>query len=381
MPADIAHFIDGVRVAGRSGHTAPSFDPATGEQSGLVALASASETGGAVAAAKRAFPPWAGTPPLRRARVLNRFLRLCEERTDALAAIITAEHGKVLSDAKGEIQRGLEVVEFATGIPQLLKGEVTENVGTRVDSHALRQPLGVVAGITPFNFPVMVPMWMFPVALACGNTFILKPSERDPSPSLVLAEWLKEAGLPNGVFNVVQGDKEAVDALLHHPDVQGISFVGSTPIARYIYQTAALNGKRAQALGGAKNHMIVMPDADLDQAVDALMGAAYGSAGERCMAISVAVPVGEKTADALVERLIPRVRGLKIGPGTDPESEMGPLVTRQHRDKVSAYIDKGVAEGADLVVDGRRTRAPGLRQWVFHRRVALRPRDVGHDDL
>ncbi|MFE1597316.1 CoA-acylating methylmalonate-semialdehyde dehydrogenase [Methylobacterium sp. ID0610] len=365
MPTEIAHFVDGARVPGRSGRTQPAFNPATGEATGAVHLASAAEVDEAVASAKRAFPGWAGTPPLRRARILNRFLRLCEERTDQLAAIITAEHGKVLSDAKGEIQRGLEVVEFATGIPQLLKGEVTENVGTRVDSHALRQPLGVVAGITPFNFPVMVPMWMFPVALACGNTFILKPSERDPSASLVLAEWLKEAGLPDGVFNVVQGDKEAVDALLHHPDVQAVSFVGSTPIAKYIYGTAAMQGKRAQALGGAKNHMIIMPDADLDQAVDALMGAAYGSAGERCMAISVAVPVGEKTADALIEKLVPRVRGLKVGPGTDPEAEMGPVVTQQHRDRVKGYVDLGVAEGAELVVDGRGLTLQGYENGYF----------------
>jgi malonate-semialdehyde dehydrogenase (acetylating)/methylmalonate-semialdehyde dehydrogenase len=257
------------------------------------------------------------------------------------------------------------VVEFATGIPQLLKGEVTENVGTRVDSHSLRQPLGVVAGITPFNFPVMVPMWMFPVALACGNCFVLKPSERDPSPALLVAAWLKEAGLPDGVFNVVNGDKEAVDALLHHPDVAAVSFVGSTPIAKYIYATATANGKRAQCLGGAKNHMIVMPDADMDQAVDALMGAAYGSAGERCMAISVAVPVGEKTADALVARLIPKVRALKVGPGTDPDSEMGPLVTKVHRDKVSGYIDAGVAEGAELLVDGRGLSLQGYEGGYF----------------
>jgi malonate-semialdehyde dehydrogenase (acetylating)/methylmalonate-semialdehyde dehydrogenase len=302
---------------------------------------------------------------LRRARILNAFLRIAEDRTDELAALITAEHGKVLSDAKGEIQRGLEVVEFATGIPQLLKGEVTENVGTRVDSHSLRQPLGVVAGITPFNFPVMVPMWMFPVALACGNCFVLKPSERDPSPALLVAAWLQEAGLPDGVFNVVQGDKEAVDALLHHPDIAAVSFVGSTPIARYIYATATANGKRAQCLGGAKNHMIVMPDADMDQAVDALMGAAYGSAGERCMAISVAVPVGEKTADALVARLIPKVRALKVGPGTDPDSEMGPLVTQVHRDKVSGYIDAGVAEGAELLVDGRGLSLQGYEGGYF----------------
>src|SRR3954453_20203688 len=365
MPTDIPHFVNGARVAGRSGRTQPVFNPATGEQTGSVALASRGEVDEAVSIAKRAFPKWAATPPLRRARILNRFLRRLEENIDELAAVITAEHGKGLSDAAGEVQRGLEVVEFATGIPQLLKGEVTENVGTRVDSHSLRQPLGVVAGITPFNFPAMVPLWMFPVALACGNCLILKPSERDPSASLLMAEWLKEAGLPDGVFSVIQGDKEAVDALLHNPDVVGISFVGSTPIARYIYETAALNGKRAQALGGAKNHMIVMPDADMDQAVDALMGAAYGSAGERCMAISVAVPVGEKTADALMERLVPKVRALKIGPGTDPEAEMGPLVTGQHLAKVRGYIDRGEAEGAKPVVDGRNFRMQGYENGYF----------------
>jgi malonate-semialdehyde dehydrogenase (acetylating) / methylmalonate-semialdehyde dehydrogenase len=272
---------------------------------------------------------------------------------------------KVLSDAKGEIQRGLEVVEFAVGAPQLLKGEVTENVGTRVDSQPLRQPLGGVAGITPFNFPAMVPMWMFPVALACGNCFILKPSERDPSASLLLAEWLTEVGLPDGVFNVVQGDKEAVDALLHDPRVVAVSFVGSTPIARYIYETCVLNGKRAQALGGAKNHMVIMPDADMEQAVDALMGAAYGSAGERCMAISIAVPIGDKTADALIERMVPRVKALRVGPGTDPKSEMGPLVTKQHLDKLRSYIDIGVLEGADLLVDGRETSVEGSKNGYF----------------
>ncbi|GJD47790.1 Putative 3-oxopropanoate dehydrogenase [Methylobacterium crusticola] len=365
MSAAIRHFIAGQPTRGSGPRTAPVYNPATGEQTGAVALASREDVDAAVASARAAFPAWAATPPLRRARILNRFLRLLEGRIDALAAIITAEHGKVLSDAKGEIQRGAEVVEFATGIPQLLKGEVTENVGTRVDSHALRQPLGVVAGITPFNFPVMMPMWMFPVALACGNCFILKPSERDPSAALLLAAWLTEAGLPDGVFQVVQGDKEAVDALLHHPDIQAVSFVGSTPIARYIYATAASTGKRAQALGGAKNHMIVMPDADLDQAVDALMGAAYGSAGERCMAVSVAVPVGERTADALVERLIPKVRALKVGPGTDPEAEMGPLVTRQHRDRVVGYIDQGVREGAELLVDGRGLRLQGYADGFF----------------
>jgi malonate-semialdehyde dehydrogenase (acetylating)/methylmalonate-semialdehyde dehydrogenase len=365
MPTAISHFIGGRTVAGTATRSAPVFNPATGEETGRVALADAADVNAAVAAAKAVARDWALTTPLRRARILNAFLRIAEDRTDELAALITAEHGKVLSDAKGEIQRGLEVVEFATGIPQLLKGEVTENVGTRVDSHSLRQPLGVVAGITPFNFPVMVPMWMFPVALACGNCFVLKPSERDPSPALLVAAWLKEAGLPDGVFNVVNGDKAAVDALLHHPDVAAVSFVGSTPIARYIYATATANGKRAQCLGGAKNHMIVMPDADLDQAVDALMGAAYGSAGERCMAISVAVPVGEKTADALVAKLIPKVRALKVGPGTDPDSEMGPLVTKVHRDKVSGYIDAGVAEGAELLVDGRGLKLQGYEGGYF----------------
>ncbi|GGG49178.1 CoA-acylating methylmalonate-semialdehyde dehydrogenase [Chelatococcus composti] len=365
MPTDIPHFIDGRRVAGRSGRTGAVFNPATGEQTGSVALASAEEVHEAVAAAKKAFPEWAATTPLRRARILNRFLRILEERADELAAVITAEHGKVLSDAKGEIQRGMEVVEFATAAPHLLKGEVTENVGTRVDSHSVRQPLGVVAGITPFNFPAMVPMWMFPVALACGNCFVLKPSERDPSAALLLAAWLKEAGLPDGVFNVVNGDKEAVDAILFDPDVSAVSFVGSTPIARYIYETAARTGKRCQALGGAKNHMIIMPDADLDQAVDALMGAAYGSAGERCMAVSVAVPVGEKTADALIAKLEPRVRALKIGPGTDPDAEMGPLVTKQHLERVRGYIDAGVAEGAKLVVDGRGFKMQGYENGYF----------------
>ncbi|TXM71710.1 CoA-acylating methylmalonate-semialdehyde dehydrogenase [Methylobacterium sp. WL12] len=365
MPTAIQHFIGGQLAPGTATRSAPVFNPATGEETGRVSLADASDVNMAVAAAKAVARDWARTTPLRRARILNAFLRIAEERTDELAALITAEHGKVLSDAKGEIQRGLEVVEFATGIPQLLKGEVTENVGTRVDSHSLRQPLGVVAGITPFNFPVMVPMWMFPVALACGNCFVLKPSERDPSPALLVAAWLKEAGLPDGVFSVVHGDKEAVDALLHHPDIAAVSFVGSTPIARYIYATATANGKRAQALGGAKNHMIVMPDADLDQAVDALMGAAYGSAGERCMAISVAVPVGEKTADALVAKLIPKVRALKVGPGTDPEAEMGPLVTRTHRDRVSGYIDAGVAAGAELLVDGRGLSLQGYEGGYF----------------
>jgi malonate-semialdehyde dehydrogenase (acetylating)/methylmalonate-semialdehyde dehydrogenase len=365
MVSQISHFVGGRKVAGTSGRKSPVFNPATGEQTGELALASTAEVRAAVATARAAFPGWAATTPLRRARILNKFLHILEERTPELAAVISAEHGKVLSDAMGEITRGIEVVEFATGIPQLLKGEFTENVGTRVDSHSLRQPLGVVAGITPFNFPAMVPMWMFPVALACGNCFVLKPSERDPSASLLLAEWLKEAGLPDGVFTVIQGDKEAVDALLTDPNITAVSFVGSTPIARYIYETAAMNGKRCQALGGAKNHMIIMPDADMDQAVDALMGAAYGSAGERCMAISVAVPVGEATANALIAKLEPKVRALKIGPGTDPEAEMGPLVTKQHFDKVRGYIDAGVAEGAKLVVDGRDFKMQGYEGGYF----------------
>ncbi|ASG25190.1 CoA-acylating methylmalonate-semialdehyde dehydrogenase [Nitrospirillum viridazoti] len=365
MTKSIPHHIAGRPQAGRSGRTAPVYNPATGEETARVDLASVDEVAAAVAAAAAAFPAWAATPPLRRARILNRFLRILEDRADELAAIIVSEHGKVHSDALGEIQRGMEVVEFATAAPTLLKGEVTENVGTRVDSHSLRQPLGVVAGITPFNFPAMVPMWMFPVALAAGNTFILKPSERDPSAALVIARWLEEAGLPAGVFNVVNGDKVAVDALLTAPQVQAVSFVGSTPIAQYIYETAARHGKRCQALGGAKNHMVILPDADLDQAVDALMGAAYGSAGERCMAISVAVPVGQATADALVGRLADRLRTLKVGPGTDPQSEMGPLVTRQHLDKVRGYIEAGVAAGAKLVVDGRDIRLQGYENGYF----------------
>ncbi|MCI5112304.1 MAG: CoA-acylating methylmalonate-semialdehyde dehydrogenase [Marivita sp.] len=350
---EITHFIDNTRVKGMSGRSQPVFNPATGEAEKTVALASAQEVGRAVAAAHAALPAWSKTPALRRARILDRFKMILWDRADQLAEAISAEHGKTHDDAKGEVTRGLEVVEFAAGAPHLLKGEITENVGTAVDSHSLRQPLGVVAGITPFNFPAMVPMWMFPVALACGNTFILKPSERDPSASLLIAEWLAEAGLPKGVFNVVQGDKEAVDALLTHPDVKAISFVGSTPIAKYIYETGTANGKRVQALGGAKNHMVILPDADLDMAANALMGAAYGSAGERCMAISVAVPVTDKVADALIERLVPKIEALKVGPAADRSSEMGPVVTAAARDKIKSLIDRGEAEGAKLVVDGR----------------------------
>jgi malonate-semialdehyde dehydrogenase (acetylating)/methylmalonate-semialdehyde dehydrogenase len=365
MAQFIPHFIGGHPVADKGCRVSAVFDPATGEQTGVVAMANAEVVRNAVATARQAFPAWASSTPLRRARVLNRFLRILEERTGDLAKVITAEHGKTLSDARGEVQRGMEVVEFACGAPQLLKGEVSENVGTGVDSYSLRQPLGVVAGITPFNFPAMVPMWMFPVALACGNCFVLKPSEKTPTAPVLMAEWLKEAGLPDGVFNVVQGDKETVDSILSNPDVSAISFVGSTPIAHYIYETAAKFGKRCQALGGAKNHMVVMPDADLDQAADALMGAAFGSAGERCMAISVAVPIGRKTADALVSRLEPRIRTLKIGPGADADAEMGPLVTAQHLKKVRGYVDSGIAEGAKLVVDGRNFKMQGYERGFF----------------
>ncbi|GAC1326394.1 MAG: CoA-acylating methylmalonate-semialdehyde dehydrogenase [Collimonas sp.] len=360
----INHFISGASATGRSERYSDVFNPATGEVVAHVALASVQEVDKAVAAARAAFPDWSETSPLRRARVMFKFKELLEQNHDKLAALITREHGKVFSDAKGEVVRGIEVVEFACGIPHLLKTSHTDNIGGGIDNWNLRQPLGVVAGITPFNFPVMVPMWMFPVALACGNCFILKPSERDPSASLLIADLLKQAGLPDGVFNVVQGDKLAVDALLAHPDVQAISFVGSTPIAEYIYTEGARRGKRVQALGGAKNHLVVMPDADLDQAVDALIGAAYGSAGERCMAISVAVAVGD-VADRLVERLAQRAAALKIGNGDQADSEMGPLVTGVHKAKVEAYIAKGVEEGAKLLVDGRGLRVAGHENGFF----------------
>jgi len=364
MSRTIWHWVNGKASESRSNRFGDVFNPATGEVQARVSLAGKAEVDAAVAAAAAAFPKWSQTPPLQRARIIFRFKSLMEENIDKLAAVVTSEHGKVLSDAKGSCIRGLEVVEFACGIPQLLKGDFTENVGTNVDSWAIRQPLGVCAGITPFNFPAMVPMWMFPIALACGNTFVLKPSERDPSCSLMLADLLKQAGLPDGVFNVMNGDKEAVDALLHNPDVAAISFVGSTPIAEYIYHTGAAHNKRVQALGGAKNHMVVMPDADMDQATDAVMGAAYGSAGERCMAVSVAVAVG-KAGDALIEKLMPRIRALKVGPGTDPDSEMGPLVTKTHLDKVKGYVDQGVKEGAKLLVDGRGLKLQGYENGFF----------------
>ena len=361
----INHFIGGKEVAGNSGRTADVFNPATGEVQAKVALATAQEVDAAVKNAQAAFPGWANTPALTRARIMFKFKQLAEENAEKIVAMITAEHGKVLSDARGEFTRGLEVVEFACGAPQLLKGEFCENVGTNVDSWSVRQPLGVVAGITPFNFPAMVPMWMFPTALIAGNCFILKPSERDPSVSVMVADLLKKAGLPDGVFNVVHGDKTAVDALLTHPGIEAVSFVGSTPIAEYIYTTGTAHGKRVQALGGAKNHMIVMPDADMDQATDALMGAGYGSAGERCMAISVAVAVGDKVGDTLIDKLSPRVRGMKVAPGTDPEAEMGPLVTKQHYEKVKGYVDQGVKEGAKLVVDGRSLKLQGYENGYF----------------
>ena len=328
------------------------------------AFASAAEVGAAVAAAAAALPAWSATPPLQRARIMFKYKELVERHRDELAALVTAEHGKILEDARGSVTRGLEVVEFACGIPYLLKGDFTENVGRSIDSWSMRQPVGVCAGITPFNFPAMVPMWMFPMALACGNTFVLKPSEKDPSCPLRLAELAKEVGVPDGVLNVVNGDKEAVDALLTHPGVAAISFVGSTPVGEYIYRTGSAHGKRVQALCGAKNHMVVMPDADMDQATDALMGAGYGSAGERCMAISVAVAVG-KAGDILIDKLAPRVRKLKVGPGMDPESEMGPLVTREHLAKVRGYVDLGVKEGAKLVVDGRDLKLQGYESGYF----------------
>jgi len=362
--SDVQHFINGKHSDGASGRWGDVFNPATGERARRVALAGAGEVDQAVKAAAAAFPAWASTPPLARARVLFKFRELLERESAGLARLITDEHGKVLSDASGEVTRGAEVVEFACGIPHLLKGEMTEQVGRGIDSWSVRQPLGVCVGITPFNFPAMVPMWMFPVALACGNTFILKPSERDPSAGFRIAELLLEAGLPPGVFNVVNGDKEAVDALLAHPGVAAVSFVGSTAIASHIYATAAQTGKRVQALGGAKNHMVVMPDADLDQATDALMGAAYGSAGERCMAVSVAVAVGG-VGDKLMDKLVPRVSALKVGPGTDPEAEMGPLVTGAHLQKVRSYVDLGVAEGAKLVVDGRGLKLQGYEDGFF----------------
>ena len=357
-------WINGRTIAPVGTRLGDVFNPATGQLSKRVPFAGAESVDAAVKAASAALREWRDWPALRRARVMQRFLRLLEENQKDLARLVTAEHGKTLPDAMGSIQRGMEVVEFACGIPQLLKGEHSENVGTAVDTHSIRQPVGVCAGITPFNFPVMVPLWMFPVALACGNSFILKPSEKDPSPSIRMAELLKDAGLPDGVFNVVHGDKEAVDAILNHPGIHAVSFVGSTPIARYIYETAAKNGKRVQALGGAKNHAVVLPDADLEFTAEALIGAAYGSAGERCMAVSAVVAVGA-AGDPLVALLKKKAQAIRIGPGERDGIDMGPLVTCQHRDKVSSYVDQGVKEGAKLVLDGRGKKVPGHEEGYF----------------
>ncbi len=361
----IGHYINGATVAGESGRESDVLLPMTGEVQAKVALASTEETGAAVANAKAAQPEWAATNPQRRARILMKFVELVHHNYDELADLLAREHGKTVDDARGDIQRGLDVVEFAMGVPHLLKGEYSESAGPGIDVYSVRQPLGVVAGITPFNFPAMIPLWKAAPAIACGNAFILKPSERDPGVPMRLAELFSEAGLPPGIFNVVNGDKEAVDALLVHPDVKAIGFVGSTPIAEYIYTRGCAAGKRVQCFGGAKNHMIIMPDANMDQAVDALIGAGYGSAGERCMAISVAVPVGEETADRLVEKLIPRVEALKIGPSTDPNADFGPLVTAEALERVKGYVQSGIDEGAELIVDGRDFKMQGYESGFY----------------
>ena len=362
---EIGHFVGGKPVKGDSGRFGDVFDPNTGEVQARVALAKRSEVEHAIADAQAAQPGWAATNPQRRARVMFKFLELVQKEFDGLAKLLSSEHGKTIPDARGDIQRGIEVVEFACGIPHLLKGEFTEGAGPGIDLYSVRQPLGVVAGITPFNFPAMIPMWKFAPAIACGNAFILKPSERDPSVPIRLAELMIDAGLPAGILNVVNGDKEAVDTLLTDPRVMAIGFVGSSAIAEYIYSTGCAHGKRVQCFGGAKNHMIVMPDADMDQAVDALVGAGYGSAGERCMAVSVAVPVGKKTADILVEKLIPRVESLKIGPSNDPQADYGPLLTKSALNRVKDYVDIGVKEGAKLVVDGRGFKLQGYENGNF----------------
>ena len=364
MARDLTHFIGGKHVNG-SGRFAPVFDPNTGETQARVPLATTAEVQNAISNAAAAQPAWAAQNPQRRARVLMKFLELVAPEMDSLSHLLSSEHGKTLADARGDIQRGLEVVEFATGIPHLLKGEYTEGAGPGIDIYSMRQPLGVVAGITPFNFPAMIPLWKAGPAIACGNAFILKPSERDPSVPLRLAELFLEAGLPPGIFNVVNGDREAVDALLTDPRIMAVGFVGSSAIAQYIYGTAAAHGKRAQCFGGAKNHMIIMPDADLDQAADALIGAGYGSAGERCMAISVAVPVGKETADALVAKLSPRVEALRVGLSTDKDADFGPLITKDALNRVRDYVDSGIAEGAKLLVDGRNFRLQGYEQGYF----------------
>ena len=361
----IGHFIDGAPVAGTSKREGDVFLPMTGEVQAKVALASAEEVNAAVASAKQAQPAWAAINPQRRARVLRKFIELVHRDYDALAELLSSEHGKTIADARGDIERGLDVVEFALGIPHLLKGEYTQGAGPGIAVYSMRQPLGVVAGITPFNFPAMIPLWKAAPAIACGNAFVLKPSERDPGVPMRLAELFIEAGLPAGIFSVVNGDKEAVDALLDHRDIQAIGFVGSTPIAEYVYTRGSAAGKRVQCFAGAKNHMIIMPDANMDQAVDALIGAGYGSAGERCMAISVAVPVGEATADKLIEMLVPRVEALKIGPSSDPDADFGPLVTAQALERVKGYVQTGIDEGAELLVDGRDFRMQGYEEGFY----------------
>jgi len=365
MAKDLMHFIGGAHVPGKSGRFLDVTNPNTGEVTARTPLASAAELRAAVDVAAKAFPGWAATNPQRRARVMFEFKRLLEANMDELAELLSAEHGKVIADSKGDVQRGLEVIEFACGIPHLMKGEFTEGAGPGIDMYSMRQPLGVCAGITPFNFPAMIPMWMFGVSIACGNTFIVKPSEKDPSVPIRLAELFMEAGAPAGVLNVVNGDKEAVDAILTDPTIQAVSFVGSSDIAQYVYATGTAHGKRVQAMGGAKNHAIIMPDADMDQVVNDLIGAGYGSAGERCMAISVAVPVGEETADRLVEKLVPRVQALKVGISTAADSDYGPLVTKAHMDKVTSYIEMGVKEGAKLLVDGRGFKLQGYENGFF----------------
>jgi malonate-semialdehyde dehydrogenase (acetylating)/methylmalonate-semialdehyde dehydrogenase len=359
----ISHWIGGASVQGTSGRSGPVYNPATGEQTGEVDFASVDEIDRAVATAKAAFPAWRALSLSRRTELFFEIRELMHDHRDDIARILTSEHGKVLSDAKGEVQRGLEVIEFCCGIPELLKGGFSEQASTGIDVYSIRQPLGVVAGITPFNFPAMVPMWMWAPALACGNTFVLKPSEKDPSASVFTAELLKRAGVPDGVFNVVHGDRVAVARLLEHPDIAAVSFVGSTPIARYVYETGTRHGKRVQALGGAKNHMIVLPDADVDMAADAAVSAAYGSAGERCMAISQVVAVGD-VADRLIDAIKERIPKVKVGPGIEPDSEMGPLVTREHRDKVSSYVENATGEGATVVVDGRESTREGNGFWL-----------------
>ncbi len=357
--------INGKLVTSNTDKHVAVYNPATGEQSSSLPLSTNTEVSEAVAAAKAALPAWLDMPALKRSKFMFKFKQLLDDRADDLARAISKEQGKTHDDALGELQRGIEIVEYACGIPGLLKGEFSRNVGPAIDSFSDRQPLGVVAGITPFNFPAMVPMWMFPIAIACGNTFVLKPSERDPAAPMLVWELFHEAGFPPGVFNIVHGDKGAVDAILDHDDVKAVSFVGSTPIAEYIYTRGTAAGKRVQALGGAKNHMIIMPDADMDQVADALMGAGYGSAGERCMAISVAVAIGDQTADKLIEKLKPRVESLKIGPSTDSDAEMGPVITKMHQEKVFSYIDKGVEEGAELLVDGRGFKLQGYENGYF----------------